>query len=178
VGHWQTWLEGQYKDTVRVEQDDWADPDLPRWSERIEQTLALQPPHTHWVAVAHSFGCLAWSHYMARQIQHGRSHPIAAAMLVAPADPEKFQLKDALPSHNLGVKATMVGSENDPWMPLARAQSLGQQWGAEFLNLGPCGHINTESGHGPWPLARLKVDQFIRYASARAQRLALPPWRN
>ncbi|MEY2843613.1 MAG: hypothetical protein RI920_1650, partial [Pseudomonadota bacterium] len=37
------------------------------------------------------------------------------------------------------------------------------RWGLDYASLGDAGHINVESGHGPWPLARYKVDQMIRH---------------
>lgn len=163
--HWQTWLQTQYRGTARVQQRDWAQPDLQAWSARIDQTLAQAPQGTQWIAVAHSFGCLALADHLARRKAQGRpgGQGIASALMVAPADPVKFQLEAQLPSHGLGIPATVIGSENDPWMPLERAHDWARRWGAGFLNLGEAGHINTDSGFGAWPLARYKVDQMIRH---------------
>jgi predicted alpha/beta hydrolase family esterase len=183
-GHWQSWLQTQYKGAVRVRQQDWDAPDLQAWSDRIAQTLSRPGREGKWVAVAHSFGTLALAHYLAQhQAAHSRGQNVAAhagesvslagpalapagrivsALMVAPADPHKFDVAHRLPDQGLGIPATVIGSENDPWMPLARAQHWARQWGAGFVNLGQAGHINTESGFGPWPLARLKVDQLIR----------------
>lgn len=179
--HWQTWLQGQYIDAVRVQQHDWQRPDLEAWSARIEETLSRHSRHTQWVAVAHSFGTLALAHHLATRqmaqalptdhtdsahgdatgvgLRHGR---IVAALMVAPADPVKFQLEARLPRHRLGLPLSVIGSENDPWMPLARARDWAHTWGGGFRNLGQVGHINTESGFGPWPLVRQKVDELIR----------------
>lgn len=169
--HWQTWLQGQYVDAARVTQRDWHQPELSSWSSRIDDTLARSSRHTVWVAVAHSFGCLALAEHLARQAActasasaatgqaHGR---IVAALMVAPADPVKFGLTEALPRHALGLPLSVIGSEDDPWMPLARARDWAHTWGGGFLNLGRVGHINTESGFGPWPLARQKVDHLVR----------------
>src|SRR6185436_1737064 len=91
--HWQTWLQAHYKRSRRVEQDDWRVPDLARWSACIEQTLGAEPPGP-WIAVAHSFGCLALAHHLA---QRGRKPGgIGAALLVAPADPARFGVDDRL----------------------------------------------------------------------------------
>ena len=170
--HWQTWLQGHYVGAVRVQQHDWQQPDLPAWSARIEETLSRHSRHTQWVAVAHSFGTLALAHHLAtRQTdsalgdatgvgpRHGR---IVAALMAAPADPVKFEIEAHLPRRDLDLPLTVIGSENDPWMPLARAKEWAHIWGAGFRNLGRVGHINTESGFGPWPLARQKVDTLIR----------------
>ena len=163
--HWQTWLEGQYKGAVRVKQTHWDQPDLDAWSARIGQTLSRARPDTQWIAVAHSFGCLALAHYLANQThkQLESGPQIHTALMVAPADPIKFGLAHRLPQSGLGLASTVIGSENDPWMPLQRAREWADRWGARFQNLGEAGHINTESGHGPWPLARFKVDEMIRH---------------
>lgn len=161
--HWQTWLQTQYRGAVRVRQQNWEQPDLDAWAERISAVIEASSPKTTWVAAAHSFGCLALARYLfTRQPPTEEHGGIQAALLVAPADPQKFGVSHRLPTQGLGVPAAVVSSENDPWMPLSRAQEWASRWGARFQNLGPVGHINTESGFGPWPLARFKVDQMIR----------------
>lgn len=161
--HWQSWLQTQYRGAVRVKQRHWAEPDLDRWADQIAQTIARASDKTTWVAVAHSFGCLALAHHLARQRPApGDHHGIRAALLVAPADPVKFGVNERLSAEGLGIPSTLVGSENDPWMPLGQAEQWASHWGARFQNLGAVGHINVESGFGPWPLARFKVDQMIR----------------
>lgn len=157
--HWQTWLQGQYRSAARVQQDDWTRPDLEAWSARIAQTIARAPAGTEWVAVAHSFGCLALAHHLVSDAATGN---IRSALLVAPADPDKFDVADRLPQGGLGLASTLIASETDPWMPLDRARHWAHAWGSRWVNLGDAGHINTESGYGPWPLARFWVDHLIR----------------
>jgi len=55
--HWQTWLEQQVPDCIRVMQTDWSDPDLPKWSAKLRRELSRAPGRV--TVVAHSFGCLA-----------------------------------------------------------------------------------------------------------------------
>ncbi|MDM4764738.1 alpha/beta hydrolase [Pelomonas sp. SE-A7] len=43
------------------------------------------------------------------------------------------------------------------------------RWGAHYTNLGDVGHINSEAGFGPLPLARRWVEA-ARSRAARAQR--------
>ncbi len=164
--HWQTWLQAQYRGAVRVQQDDWERPDIEAWSHRIAQTIARASPDTEWIAVAHSFGCLALSHYLhhlaPRTQAPSREQGIRSALLVAPADPDKFGLASQLPQTGLGIASTLIASETDPWMPLDRAQAWAHTWGSRFINLGDAGHINVDSGFGPWPLARYWVDHLVR----------------
>lgn len=157
--HWQTWLESLHRGSARVQQDDWHAPELDRWAQRIGETLAANGPGP-WIAVAHSFGCLA----LARHLADGQAHGIAAALLVAPADPNRFGIDEARLTHRLPLPSTLIASDTDPWMSAATARRWAQRWGAHGLNLGDAGHINAEAGFGPLPLAR-------RWVLAQAQRL-------
>jgi len=161
VTHWQSWLQQQYRDARRVVQRDFSQPDLRRWAERIQTTLEAAPAGP-WIAVAHSFGCLA----LARHLADHPDSPIQQALLVAPAEPDKFGLGELLPQQRLPVPATLIASQNDPWMSAASAQRWALRWGASFSNLGQVGHINAESGFGPFPLAR----HWVEAAKARAAR--------
>ena len=79
------------------------------------------------------------------------------ALLVAPGDPERDELRGVLPSwapivrDRLPFPSLLLGSHDDPYCSLAKAQSLADAWGSRFIDCGPCGHINAESGLGDWP---------------------------
>ncbi len=104
---------------------------------------------------AHSFGALA-----AVQAAEDYSDRIVGALLVAPADPDKFGISEALPAGRLSFPATIVASSNDPWLRIDRAVRLATRWGANLVDLGDAGHINTESGFGPWPLGLALLQQL------------------
>jgi hypothetical protein len=142
--HWQTWFEEQLPATVRVIQSDWDKPDLTIWSARVRRDIHRNPGRH--IVVAHSFGVLAAVYAGAREPDR-----IAGALLVAPADPEKFRAAGELPRDPLPFPAVVVASSNDPWMTLWKAADWADRWGADFVNLGDAGHINAESGFGPWP---------------------------
>lgn len=146
--HWQTWLQARVAGALRVEQQDWHTPDLERWSARLTEVLTQQPPGP-WIVVAHSFGCLA----LARHLLLHPDSPVQAALLAAPAEPDKFGVSALLPHHRLGVRATLVLSDTDPWMSPDSARRWAGRWGARAVALGDVGHINSDSGFGPWPLA-------------------------
>jgi len=168
--HWQTWLQAHFnRRALRVEQDDWATADLTAWSARIASTLAEAPPGP-WVAVAHSFGCLALAHHLlARPTLAHAGHGIRAALLVAPADPSRFRLDDAPLQQRLRVPATLVASDTDPWMSAARAAAFARAWGSGLVNLGDAGHINTDAGFGPLPPAR-KLTEFLIHRVEQSRR--------
>jgi hypothetical protein len=72
-------------------------------------------------------------------------------MLVAPADPHKLGLERLLPETPLDCASVVVASSDDPWLHFARAVYWAERWGSRFCNLGAAGHINMDSGFGPWP---------------------------
>jgi len=165
--HWQTWLQRQSRRSLRVQQHDWGEPDLDRWAERIGATLAGQPP-ARWIAVAHSFGCLALARYLARAagMPSDPARPLRAALLVAPADPGKFSAEPLLRSGRLPLRSTLIGSETDPWMSGSEARRWAGLWGARFITLGDAGHINVEAGFGPLPQAQAIVADMTHRLAA------------
>lgn len=155
--HWQTWFEHQIPNAVRVIQSDWKGADFPKWASRVRREISRQSGPL--LIVAHSFGAL-----VAAQAAEDHRHRIAGALLVAPADPERFGVEELLPQRPLGFPAIVVTSSNDPWISAERAARLAGAWDADFVNLGAAGHINAESGYGPWP-GGLRLLQRLSRAS-------------
>ena len=153
--HWQSLWERRFPQMLRVRQDDWNTPDLDRWARRIVETaLDLDGPA---LVVAHSFGCLA-----AVRAESFQSNLIAGALLVAPANPERFGIERTLSAKPLLFPSTVVASANDPWMPLESAREWAERWGSEFLNLGQKGHINADSGLGEWAEGQQLMHRLCR----------------
>jgi uncharacterized protein len=142
--HWQTRWQKRYPAFERVEQEDWADPDLPVWSRRLRECLLHSQRPT--LIVAHSFGCLATLCAL-----RGGRYGVRAVLLVAPADPEKFGVVPFVSGVRLDCPSMVIGSVNDPWMAADRAADWAKRWGSGFVNAGALGHINAESGLGDWP---------------------------
>jgi predicted alpha/beta hydrolase family esterase len=141
--HWQSHWQRLYPSFERVEQADWNAPDLSAWSAQVRQALLRSSKPT--LVVAHSFGCLATIHAA------GLGAPnLIAALLVAPADPDKFGLSAVLRIRPLAKPSLLVGSRSDPWMASERAKFWANMWGSDFLCAGDLGHINAKSGIGDW----------------------------
>lgn len=164
--HWQTWFEEQIPGAVRVVQRDWKSADLPEWSSRVRREIFRHPGRV--LIAAHSFGALA-----AVQAADDHRHRIAGALLVAPADPDKFGVSEVLPQGPLGFPAIVVSSANDPWLSVERAAGLAATWGADFVNVGAAGHINAESGYGPWPGGLRLLQRLLLDGSAQANQSTL-----
>jgi uncharacterized protein len=158
--HWQTRWQQHNPGFERVEQSDWDQPDIAAWSHQIGNMLRRSARPA--IIVAHSFGCLATAH---RSIVGAPN--LYGALLVAPADPEKFNLSSLLAHSLTPLPTTVVASENDPWMNAGRARWWAAQWQSRFINAGPLGHINADSGVGEWTYG---LDQL----ALLAQRIPAP----
>ncbi|TAG80198.1 MAG: alpha/beta hydrolase [Burkholderiales bacterium] len=153
--HWQTWIEQQIEGARRVEQRDWNSARLDEWSDALLAAIN-ESAKPVWI-IAHSFGCLVTAAAAQRC-----TNRIRGAMLVAPANPERFSvhgleprttvgsISSKLPHTALGFPAVVVASTNDPWMRFTTANVWAERWGARLVNLGAAGHINAEAGFGPW----------------------------
>jgi predicted alpha/beta hydrolase family esterase len=117
------------------------------------------------VLAAHSLGCIAVAHLQGECVDR-----IAAALLVAPADPERrAALVDfaPVPCDPLPYRSIVVASTDDPFCPSRRAGAYARAWGSAFVRLPDAGHINIESGHGEWPFG-LALLQSLTEKSAEA----------
>jgi len=161
--HWQTLFERRNPAWRRVEQQDWDRPDPAAWISALESAVRAAPEPV--VLVAHSLACALVAHW-ARSGSAGR---VAAAMLVAPPDvesdahvPPEARVFAPMPSDPLPFPAVVLASRDDPYCPIARACGFAALWGADFIDVGPLGHINTDSGHGPWPEGERLLADLIR----------------
>jgi len=163
--HWQSWIELRAPGAVRAIQPNWHHPYLPHWSHTVARELRRSPGPA--IVVAHSFGVLA-------AVTAADEHPelIASALLVAPADPEQFQLTGEVPQARLPYPSILVASRNDKWMSYEAAGALAEAWGSTLFDAGHAGHINPKSGYGPWPVGLALLDQLKGEATTRRDQLA------
>jgi predicted alpha/beta hydrolase family esterase len=155
--HWQTLWEGERSEFVRVYPRDYAAADLDVWAAAVAR--AVRAARLAPIIVAHSFGCLA----TLRAATLGAR--FRAALLVAPADPDRFDAGTMLPCARLPFPSTVIGSTNDPWLKLIRAGQLATTWGSRLVVFRDAGHINADSGYGPWPDGLRFVRELDREAS-------------
>jgi predicted alpha/beta hydrolase family esterase len=64
--------------------------------------------------------------------------------------------RDPLPFPSL-----LIASSNDPCATLEESADMALSWGAHLVEAGEAGHINTDSGHGPWPEGMLRFAGFL-----------------
>ena len=160
--HWQSRWQAKLSTARRVEQADWNNPDKEAWVGRIAETIAESTRPV--VLVAHSLGVIASVQALSRV------HPsrVSGAFLVAP--PEEDRVRDVpeidpaflpYPMAPLACPAILVGSSDDPYATSDATARLAEAWGARLIDAGPQGHINSASGHGPWPEGLMTFAGFI-----------------
>ncbi len=156
--HWQSLWAQTLPNVERVEQNDWLTPKREDWVRALEALILSRPEPV--IVVAHSLGCITTTHLGAEAAARIRS-----ALLVAPADPERrAHLADfaPVPYQLLPYRSVLVASSNDPYCPIRLAGAYARAWGSEFVRLQNAGHINVESGYGPWPLGFALLQSLIQ----------------
>jgi predicted alpha/beta hydrolase family esterase len=105
------------------------------------------------VLIAHSAGCIATVVWAA---QH--TGPVRAVLLVTPPDLAGAELPAddqdipwVVPRARLPFPAILVASRTDPHCAYAVSERYAADWGAELVDAGDAGHLDTASGYGPWP---------------------------
>jgi len=164
--HWQSRWERHHGYT-RVEQHDWQRPLRGDWIARLEDVLlsCAEPA----VLVAHSLGCLTAAAWAAHS---QNTHLVKAALLVAPPDTQREDIRQMLPGweidttgqplQKLPFTSIVFASSNDPFCGLAEARRFASGWGARLIETGECGHINAESGLKDWPEAHAELQRLMK----------------
>ncbi|MGH1418097.1 MAG: RBBP9/YdeN family alpha/beta hydrolase [Hyphomicrobiaceae bacterium] len=170
--HWQTRWEQKLSTARCVKQTDWISPQRAVWTASLVK--AVETAKKPVVLVAHSLGVITVTHAAHELKDLG----VIGAFLVAPADvdhAEKWPVtqgetfaKEAAAFHpimsdKLTFASVVVGSRNDAYCDYDRAKHLAGRWGSEFTDAGEVGHININSGHGPWPEGLMRFAGFIKH---------------
>jgi predicted alpha/beta hydrolase family esterase len=164
--HWQSLWQARLPDARRVEQADWDKPDRAGWIARFDAAVAQSkaPP----ILVAHSLSCALVACWAA---VHKR--PVHGALLVAPADvdsdthtPPEAHVFRPMPMQRLPFPTIVAASRDDPYVALQRALDMAKAWGAELVDIGEAGHINTSAGYGEWPEGEQLLRQIAEARSA------------
>ena len=151
--HWQTLWERAHG-YQRVQQANWDQPKLADWLANLQRAVAQVNGPV--VLVAHSLACSLVAHFA--HVASDTPKQVVGAFLVSPADvesrrctPDEVRCFSPIPLEPLPFPARVVSSSDDPFVDRERAEHFAQRWGAEFVDIGRCGHINASSGLGAWP---------------------------
>jgi predicted alpha/beta hydrolase family esterase len=159
-GHWQHWLNEELGALgVPVEFPALPAPTAPERDAWVDALTTLIDAATSPVTVvAHSLGCWAVDHYVARR----GSERLRAALLVAPPSPYSLfePIQSFLPPPQskaawraVAERTLVVGSDNDDYAAPEEFEDLARALDVSFQLQKGAGHINAAAGFGPWPFA-------------------------
>lgn len=162
--HWQSILARQLKEKGEKmcypQLPEAYFPKLEAWLTALHKEISLFSPDDELIVLTHSLGGALWLQYVS---QHLEVNPAKVFLVAPPLDNCGIsEIADffPLPEIDLGIKKAdylptgqaglMVGSDNDPYIPLSKFQKLSGNLGVAFYCLPGKGHINVASGFGEW----------------------------
>ncbi|CAD7035102.1 serine hydrolase family protein [Pseudorhizobium halotolerans] len=159
--HWQSRWETKLSTARRVDQAEWSKPVREDWVAKVaEEVNAATLPV---VLVAHSLGIPSAVH----AIPLFRKQ-VVGAFFVAPPEvdnpavrPRHLMSFGPYPRDPLPFPTVTIASRNDPFGSYEHADDIAAAWGSLLIDAGESGHINAESGHGPWPEGTMVFAQFL-----------------
>lgn len=150
--HWQSQWERQFSGLYRVEQQDWETPVAKDWVTRLNQEITAADGEV--VLVAHSLACTLVTRWAQ---QYPQVRQVRGALLVAPSDTEAVSYPSGtsgfvpMSTQRLPFSSIIVASTDDPYVTHDRVKAFSQDWGSELVWVENAGHINGQTGYGPWP---------------------------
>ncbi|MER0239210.1 alpha/beta hydrolase [Fulvimarina sp. MAC8] len=164
--HWQSRWERKLSTARRVKQREWTKPVREDWVGAVTQAIGESSRPV--VLVAHSLGVATAVHAIPDAEKR-----IAGAFFVAPPDVENAAIRPKhlmtfgpYPRDPLPFPSIVVASRNDVFSSFDAAEDIAGAWGSLFIDAGEAGHINGDSGHGPWPEGLLTFGKFMSKLSA------------
>lgn len=159
--HWQSRWESKLSTARRVEQAEWSKPVREDWSANVAK--AVNRAERPVVIVAHSLGVPT----VINAVPEFRKL-VAGAFMVAPPDvanpeilPRQLRTFGPYPRDPLPFPSITVGSRNDPYCAFDVAEDIAAAWGSLFIDAGEAGHIDADSGYGPWPEGSMAFARFL-----------------
>lgn len=159
--HWQSRWEAKLSTARRVNQAEWSKPVREDWVANV--AAAVNEAERPVILVAHSLGVASAVHAVP-----AFRKSVAGAFFVAPPDvanpeirPKHLMTFGPYPREPLPFPSITVASRNDPFCDFTVAEEAAAAWGSLFIDAGEAGHINTESGYGPWPEGSLAFAKFL-----------------
>ncbi|MFZ1680242.1 MAG: alpha/beta hydrolase [Rhizobiaceae bacterium] len=159
--HWQSRWQARLSTARRVNQAEWSKPEVSEWTRTLADAVNEAPRPV--VLVAHSLGVAT-----AIQALPLFDRPVAGGFFVAPPDvanpairPRHLMTFGPYPCEPLSFPSIVIASRNDPYSTFETVEDIAAAWGSLFIDAGESGHINADSGHGPWPEGSIAFARFL-----------------
>lgn len=152
--HWQSWLAGELaKDYGTVSFPLLDNPHFPaknRWVRQVEGLLETFRPE---IVICHSLANTLWFHLC----HAGQIAPAWHLFLVAPPrltceiETIRTFFPVTPPPSLFAQRAALITSTDDPYMTRDEAEALQRALDIPHHVIEGGGHLNADSGYGPWP---------------------------
>jgi uncharacterized protein len=159
--HWQSRWQAKLSTARRMQHHDWDKPSREAWTEALLHSVGTGTRPV--VLVAHSIGVATIAHAAPKLV--GR---VAGAFLAGLSDWNRAEVLPGvshdfapLPRDPFPFPSMLVASRNDPWCDFEVAGDHANAWGSFLMDAGDAGHINVESGYGPWPEGTMVFARFL-----------------
>ena len=168
--HWHHRWAASLPNCSWVDQADSDGGTRAEWLATIDNAVAASS--TPAVLIAHSLACIAVAHWATMHVG-----PVAAALLVAPADIEDdwaepgslYKRFQPIPMIPFSFPSTVVASANDPFLELDRARSFANAWGAELEIAGDHLHLGSDALLDTWPAGRGYLSDLVGRCATAGQ---------
>ncbi|WP_133773585.1 RBBP9/YdeN family alpha/beta hydrolase [Enterovirga rhinocerotis] len=160
--HWQSRWAARLSTARRVEQEVWDEPHPEAWAGKLVEAVAASTRPA--LIVAHGLGVLT----TIVAAPAFRRDVVRGAFLVAPPDVERPDMRvhrhafSPVSREPLPFPSLLVASRTDPLCSYERAEDFAYSWGSALVDAGESGHLNDESGHGPWPEGLMRLAGFMK----------------
>ena len=154
--HWQAWLAGElakrHYPVFFPKLASMYSPKKNNWVKHVKNYLREFQPDT---VICHSLGCTLWFWLCAEE----KFPSVKRLLLVCPprmnCEIEKVStfFPAPVPKNLRAKEALLVLSTNDHYLDSAEGDALTSDLDVPMIRLEGVGHINRESGFGPWPFA-------------------------
>lgn len=163
--HWQSRWQSKMKTARRVQQEDWLKPQVDDWTDNL--IACIDETSRPVVLVAHSLGGQVVAQSISKMSDDQLAR-IRGAFIVAPPDVENPKLRPKhlmtfgpYPRDPFPFPSVVIASQNDPFCSIEVAGDMANAWGSLFINARESGHINSQSGQGPWPDGLMVFSTFM-----------------
>ena len=157
--HWQSWL---YHELMKVGKTvyyptlpQYEHPQLSEWIGELDHTFKNIRNDQKLTVIAHSLGCILWLQYLKK----GLPAMVERVLLVAPPSPyhENEFIQAFFPLDVKGIEkhqpfkhTLQIQSTNDPYCSIEDSNYF-KHLGLQQKVVWNKGHLNVDSGFGPWP---------------------------
>lgn len=165
--HWQSRWAAKMATARLLEHDTRSKQEPDAWVSNVRAAIAAASRPV--VLIAHGLGVAACVHAVQGPQGLDIAAKVAGGFFVAPPDLADPDIRSRhrgtfgpYPGDPLPFACFVVASRNDPLSSYEKTTETAADWGAHLIDARDAGHIDTQSGHGPWPEGLMVFATFMK----------------